>query len=155
MGEEANTRRCQENIWRIEGEKKRMTRKEYNRLSNNFETEGLTAQRGLRKLATEKTMKKRGDLPNEERDVVREFKAVHEEDFWSSRLRESEKSKGESKVEDEGKREVEGEKRKREEEKEENETVTVEKRCEVWFLWKPMNFRSQEGGVEGRHLGQP
>ena len=100
-------------------------------------------------------MKERGDLPNEERDVVREYKAMHEEDFWSSWLREGEKNKGENKVEAEGEREVDGEKRKREEEKEENETVMVKKRCEVWFLWKPLNFLRQEGGVEGRHLGQP
>ena len=106
-------------------------------------------------MATEKTMKERGELPSEDGDVVREFKAVHEEDFWSSWLREGEKSKGENKVEAEGKGEVEGEKKKRGEEKEENETVKVKKKCEVWFLWNPMNFRSQEGGVEGRHLGQP
>ena len=87
------------------------------------------AQKGLWNLATEKkTMKERGELPSEEGDVVRESEAVHEEDFWSSWLREGEKSKGESKIEAEGKREVEGEKRKREEEKEENETVTVQKK---------------------------
>ena len=73
----------------------------------------------------EKTMKERAELPSEDGDVVREYKAMHEEDFWSSWLREDEKGKEESKVEAEGKREIEGEKRKREEEKEENETVTV------------------------------
>ena len=31
--------------WRIEGEKKRIKRKEYQRLSNNFEIEGLMAQK--------------------------------------------------------------------------------------------------------------
>ena len=29
-------------------------------------------------------MKERGELPNEECDAVREYKAMHEEDFWSS-----------------------------------------------------------------------
>ena len=43
------------------------------------------------------------------------YKAMQEEDFWSSWLRGDEKS-------------VEGEKRKTEEEKEENETATVEKK---------------------------
>ena len=57
------------------------------------------AQRGLWNLAKEKTMKERGELPNEEEDVVREFQAMHEEDFWTSWLREGEKSKEESKVE--------------------------------------------------------
>ena len=54
---------------------------------------------------------------------------MHEEDFWSSWLREEEKSKEERKVEAEGEGEVEGEKRKRDEEKEENETGTVKRRC--------------------------
>ena len=59
--------------WRIEGEKKRITRKEYKRLLNNFEMEGEMAQKGLWNLAEENTMKERGKLPNEEGDVVREF----------------------------------------------------------------------------------
>ena len=58
--------------WRIEGEKKRTTRKEYRRLLNNFEMEGLMAQKGLWKLAKEKTIKERGELPNKEGDAVRE-----------------------------------------------------------------------------------
>ena len=33
-------------------------------------------------------MKKRVELPSEEGDVLREFEAMHEEDFWSSWLRE-------------------------------------------------------------------
>ena len=39
--------------WRIEGEKKRITRKEYNRLLNKFQMEGLMAQKGLWNLAKE------------------------------------------------------------------------------------------------------
>ena len=61
--------------------------------------------------------------------VVREFKAMHEEHFWSRWLREDEKSKAERKVKAEGEGEVEGEKRRRGEEKEENETETVKRRC--------------------------
>ena len=41
------------------------------------------AQKGLWNLAKEKTMKERGELSNEEGDVARESKAMHEEDFWS------------------------------------------------------------------------
>ena len=37
--------------WRIEGEKKRITIKEYKRLLNNFQIEGLMAQKGLWNLA--------------------------------------------------------------------------------------------------------
>ena len=73
--------------WRIEGEKKRITRKEYQRLLNNFEMEGLMAQKGLWNLAKEKTLKERGELQNEEGDVVKEYKAINEEVFWSSWLR--------------------------------------------------------------------
>ena len=40
--------------WRIEGQKKRTTRKEHQRLTNKFEMEGLTAQKGLWNLAKEK-----------------------------------------------------------------------------------------------------
>ena len=39
------------------------------------------AQKGLWNLAKEKIMKEGGELPNEEGDAVREYKAVHEEDF--------------------------------------------------------------------------
>ena len=45
--------------------------------------EGVMAQKGLWNLAKEKTMKERGELSNEEGDVAREYKAMHEEDFWS------------------------------------------------------------------------
>ena len=38
-------------------------------------------------------MKESGELPNEEGDVVREYKAMHEEDFWSSWLRKDERGK--------------------------------------------------------------
>ena len=55
-------------------------------------------------------MKERGELPNEQGDVVNEKKAMHEEDFWSSRLREDEKSKEKRNAEAEGKGEEEGEK---------------------------------------------
>ena len=123
--------------WRVEGEKKRSTRKECERLLNNFEMEGLRAQQGLWNLAKVKIMKERGELPHDEVDVVREYKAMHEADFWSSWLSEDEKSKEERKAEAEGKGEEEGEKRKGEEEKEENETVTVQRRCEGFVSVEP------------------
>ena len=55
------------------GRKKIFTRKEYQRLVNNSEMEGLMAQKGLWNLAKEKIMKERGELPNEESDAVRKF----------------------------------------------------------------------------------
>ena len=72
--------------WRIEGAKKRITRKEYQRLLNKFKMECLMAQKGLWNLAKEK-MKERGELTNEKGDVVREYEAMHDEDFWSKTCR--------------------------------------------------------------------
>ena len=74
--------------WRIEGQKKRITRKEYQRLVNKFEMEGFVAQKGLWNLAREKNLRERGELPKEEGDAVREHKAMREEKFLSSWLRE-------------------------------------------------------------------
>ena len=54
------------------GRKQKITRKEYQRLVNKFEMEGLMAENGLWNLAKEKIMKERGELLIEEGDVVRE-----------------------------------------------------------------------------------
>ena len=62
---------------------------------NKFEMEGFMAQKGLWNLAKEKNLRERGELPKEESDAVREYKAMHEENFLSSWLREDEKSKEE------------------------------------------------------------
>ena len=51
------------------------------------------AQKGLWKLAKEKIMKEKGELPNEEGDAVKEKEALHEEDFWSTWLREDDRGK--------------------------------------------------------------
>ena len=49
------------------------------------------AQKGLWNLAKEKIMKERGGLPDEVGDAVREYRAAtHEENFWTSWLREDE-----------------------------------------------------------------
>ena len=74
--------------WRIEGRKRRITRKECQRLLNKFEMEGFMAQKGLWNLAREKILRERGALPMEEGDAIREYKAVHEDNFLSSWLRE-------------------------------------------------------------------
>ena len=71
----------------------------------------------------------------EEGDIVREYKAMHEENFLSSWLRkEQEDKKGRKMEADRETKEDMGKKRTREEEKEENETVIVKKRvCESCF----------------------
>ena len=53
------------------------------------------AQKGLWNFARENVMKDRGALPEGERDVIREFQAMHEENFLSSWLREDGKNKEE------------------------------------------------------------
>ena len=56
--------------WKIETQKKRITRKDYQRLLNKFELEGFIAQKGLWNLVREKMLRDRGALPTEEGDVV-------------------------------------------------------------------------------------
>ena len=58
--------------WKIEGQKGRMTRKEYRRLWNQFETGGFRAQKGLWNVAREKMSQDRGALLKEEGDLVKE-----------------------------------------------------------------------------------
>ena len=66
------------------------------------------AQKSLWNLA-----KERQELPNEEGDVVGEHKVMHEEDFWSSWLREDEKSKEEKLRQKEKEKKKEGKEEKR------------------------------------------
>ena len=73
-------------VGRLKG-KKRITRKEYMRMGNEVET-GLKAQKGLWNVAREKMLQDRGALPTEGGDIVRGYKAVHEEKILSSWLRE-------------------------------------------------------------------
>ena len=80
-------------------------RKEYQRLLNKFEMEGFMAQKGLWNLARNKPLQDRGALPGEEGDAIREYKAMHEENFLSSWLRED--GKGKTKREMEVDKEVE------------------------------------------------
>ena len=116
-------------IWRIEGQRKRTTRKEYQRLVNKFEMEGFKAEKGLWNFAKEKILRGRGELPKEKGDAVREYKTMHEENFFSSWLREFMRGKEERAAKASEKNEKEsGEKRKREEEKEENQTERVKRR---------------------------
>ena len=74
-------------IWKIDRTKKRITQeKEYQRLLIKFEMAVFVAQKGLWNLVGEKVLQDRGALPKEEGDVIREYKAMHEEKFLSSWL---------------------------------------------------------------------
>ena len=66
-------------------------------------------------------MRERGALPKEEGDAIGEYKAMHEENFLSSWLREDGREEEERTVDMSKENEEErGEKRRREGEKEEN-----------------------------------
>ena len=76
-----------------------------------------------------KMLQDRGTLPKEECDVIREYQAMHEENFVSSWLREDGKDKKETwRYTGDFKKNM-GKKKISEEEKEENETVIVKRRC--------------------------
>ena len=119
--------------WKIEGKKRRITRKKCKRQINGFELEGLMAQKGLWNFAREKRLQERGAIPKEEGDVIREYNAMHEESFLSSWLREDlvEKQERRKKVKEETREEV-SRRGKRDGEKGEVETVGVQRRCVLW-----------------------
>ena len=129
---------------RIEGEKRRITRKEYQRLLNKFEMEGFMAQKGLWNLAKEHILRERGELPKEEGDAVREYKATHEENVLSSWLREDGRVKEERTVEMSTLRM----KKKRAKRGEENETGRVKRRCEDFVSVEASEIFSQEADLE-------
>ena len=87
------------------------------------------AQKGLWNLARNKALQEKGALPREEGDTIREYKAMHEEKFLSSwlredgRVRQTEKRKWTRKSE-----RTQVKKGKRVREKEEDETV-VKRNC--------------------------
>ena len=56
------------------------------------------AQKELRNLAISEALQDRGALPKEEGDTIRECKAMHEENFLSSWLRDYEEGKRKSKM---------------------------------------------------------
>ena len=59
--------------WKIEGQKRRITKKEYQRLLNKFEMEGVLAQKGFWIVEKYKALQDRGALSREEGVAIREF----------------------------------------------------------------------------------
>ena len=80
--------------------------------------------------AREKMLQDRGALPNEEGDIVREYKAMHEEHFLSSWLREDVEGR---KDREEKAREEESRNGKRKVGREEEKAVVVTRRCRPCF----------------------
>ena len=71
--------------WRIEGQKRRITRKGVSGDSLiKFEMEGLMTQKGLWNFTLQKRFLRSEDgaFPKEEGDVTREYKVMHEENFF-------------------------------------------------------------------------
>ena len=114
---------------KIEGQRRRITRKEYKWLLIKFEIEVFMAQKGLWNLARENILQDR-----REGDVIREYEAMHEDNLPSSRLREDGKNKEEI-VGEVGKETEEetGKKRKREEERRERDGDRQKKVYQICF----------------------
>ena len=117
---------------KIEGQKRRIAGKEKRRLLNEFEMGGFMAQKGLWNHARDKMLQDRDALPKQTGDVIREYKAMHEENFLSSWLREDVEGKEERKKMEKEAREVECRGGKRKEEKEEEATVVEKRRCDTF-----------------------
>ena len=116
---------------------------------NKFEMEGFMAQQRIVESCWKQISQDRGGLPEEAGDVIREYKAMHEENFLSSWLREDGKDKEESIMEvDKETEEETGKKRIREEKKVENETVNVKSRCVGPFSVEALDIFSQVGDLE-------
>ena len=103
--------------------------------------EGLT--NGTKKpveLGKRKIMKERGELPNEVGDAVRKYKAaMHEENFWSSWLREEDRGKEETRRQQ--RRKKKGVKRGKEKRrKKRTKRKRTQEDVKVLFRWRPLTF---------------
>ena len=124
--------------WKIEGQKRRtITRKEYQRVLKKFEMESFVVQKGLWNLEREKMHQDRGALPKEEGDIIRENKAMHEENFLGSLLREDGKEK-EQIIMETGKDTKEDRKPARRGERRERDEGVLKEDVSVVFLWRPL-----------------
>ena len=105
------------------------------------------AQKDMWKLAKEKIMEERGRLPNEEGGVVKEYKAMHEEDFfWSSGLREDKRDNEERKA-----KLIEKKKKRKNRGKGKRRKKRAKRRLEdvrILFLWKLFEIFNQGGDME-------
>ena len=74
---------------------RRVTRKERERLREEFENRNFVTRKGLWNIAKKRTLEDKATLPKEEGDLIREYKAMHEENCLSSWLREDVEGKAE------------------------------------------------------------
>ena len=87
--------------WEVEEElKRRVTRMECKRLREEFADGGFMAQiKGCGKFATTRMLQDGWAMPREEGDLVKEYKAMHEDNFLSGLLREDQEGKAEDEEE--------------------------------------------------------
>ena len=129
-----------------EGQKRRISRKEYQTLLSKFEMDGIMAQQGLWNLVGERSCGKVA-LPKEEGDVTGEYKAVHEEKFLSSWLRED----GEKRETLDMGKDNKEERCKKEEEKgrkERTKRELLKENVSGLFLWRPLKNFIKGGDLE-------
>ena len=91
-------------------------------------------------------MKKRREVPDEEGGAVRENRAVHEENFWSSWLWEDESVKEERMAKAEKNEEEKGKRGKETRRKKRTKRRQSKENARVVFLWR--EIFSQEGDLE-------
>ena len=88
-------------------------------------------------LAREQILREREELSKEECDAVREYKAMHEENFWSRWLREDERGKGERLAKAEKKEKEMGQKGGREKRRKKRTKLGRSKEVvRVVYLWR-------------------
>ena len=73
--------------WKVEEEKRTVTRKECKRLREEFEAGGFMAQKVCGTLPKRRCWRTEEPCPKEDGELIGEYKAMHEENFLSSRLR--------------------------------------------------------------------
>ena len=100
----------------------------------------------------EKRLQDRGALPREEGDVIREYNAMHEENFltsWEDLVGKEERKKEEQNIREEVKKKGKREEEEQEGEKEENEVVWVKRRCVDFISSEASDIFSQGEELEG------
>ena len=106
-------------------------------------------KKGFWNLARDKRWQEGGAMPEEEGDVIREYNALHEENFLSGWLMDVEgeggkKWKVKERVREEGgKKEMREEEWRRDGEKEENEAVSARRRCVGFISREGFDIESQ------------
>ena len=83
-------------------------------------------------------MKERGQLPDEFGDAVREYRTMHEENFWSSWLREDERGKEERTARAEKNEEERSERGTEKRREKRTKRGRSKENVRVWSLWKPL-----------------